>query len=108
VTNVDPETTLFKVGLTRYQADVLIALVERDGPADSTTLAVESGVPRTSVYATAETLVSMGLAVTVAGTGAKRWAAHPWPDTCQRLLAHLADRHRERWAAVVDLEESLR
>ena len=101
------ETTLRKVGLTRDQALVLIALVEH-GPASSVVLSVACGVPRASVYAAAETLISMGLAVTLAETGPKRWAAPPWPDTCQRLLAHLADCHRERWAAVVDLEEKLR
>jgi len=106
---VDPvlraELTLIKVGLTGYQARVLVALVERDGvPAGSDDLADMSGVPRTSVYATARTLVGMGLVTQVDVPCPRRWLSGNWSMTRFRLRSHIERGHAEQVRALDELD----
>ena len=95
--------TLRSVGLTRYQAMLLVCLVERDGPATSATLAAESGVPRTSVYTVADSLGDMGLCSQAALTGPAQWWAAEWPTTCRQLRKHLEANLAEQVQAVAEL-----
>jgi len=96
--------TLRKAGLSPSQAALLVTLVERDGPATSATLAKESGVPRTSVYTVADSLIDMGLIRTRSvTTGAMQWEALGWGITCARLRAHLEANLAEQVEAIAGL-----
>jgi sugar-specific transcriptional regulator TrmB len=81
---------LVRVGLTRYEARVYVALVRRDGwtAAD---MARTTGVPRPRVYDVLDSLVAKGLAAERPGTAAKYVAVDP-----ARALQRLIDAHEQR------------
>lgn len=76
---------LLKVGLNRYQAAVLVVLA--DNPAsnyNSSLLALESGVPRTSVYQNCDALVALCLIMEL-DDSPRLWRGYDWPQTLPKL-----------------------
>jgi len=77
---------LCRLGIRPYEARALAAL-EVLGEANSTELAEQSGVPRTSLYGAFEDLVARNLAVRVDKPGTARWAAIGRPAIASALIA---------------------
>lgn len=71
------ETVLRKAGLSRYQARIVLALLNLDRPATSAEIAAASPniLPRTSIYAEIAHLVDIGAVVELDGPRSKVWSA---------------------------------
>jgi len=68
--------TLTKLGLTRYQAKVYIALIQRP-VFTASELAEVANIPRARVYDTLESLIALGLCSELPGTLRRFVATHP-------------------------------
>ena len=102
------ERLLRELGLPPYQARVLLALIASSPyPATSYDLAERSGVPRTSVYLTAEALVNQGLAEVVTDRGVRRWRTGSWDDVANVLARLSVNRYEADLTRVARLRESL-
>ena len=87
---------LVRIGLTRYEARVYVALIRRDGwtAAD---IARTTGVPRPRVYDVLASLVAKGLAAERPGSAAKYVAVDP-----EQAMRRLMEGHEQRMELVRD------
>jgi sugar-specific transcriptional regulator TrmB len=96
VTDAIAVDRLVRIGLTRYEARVYVALIRRDGwtAAD---MARTTGVPRPRVYDVLASLVAKGLAAERPGSAAKYVAVDP-----ERAMRRLVEAHEQRMELVRD------
>jgi sugar-specific transcriptional regulator TrmB len=88
------------LGMTYYQATILCALAHRDaGEFDAATLAVVSGVPKTSIYENAEQLVHMELIREVSRRPIM-WRGYPWRETLAKLHAMVESQARQKHESI--------
>lgn len=93
-----PETlrhTLEDLGLSPYEARVLLALL-RNGSSSSSQLGRLADVPRTSTYAVLESLSERGLAHRLPGDGPTMWATPGVDEVLDRLEAAKAAAQEEQ------------
>jgi HTH-type transcriptional regulator, sugar sensing transcriptional regulator len=76
--------TLKEIGLSDNEAKVYIASLQQ-GPANASTLATQSGVKRTTIYSTLESLQEMGL-IHEESRGLKRVFVAEHPDKLESVL----------------------
>ena len=96
-----------ELGLTRYEAAVLVATLQL-GSARSSRLAAASGVPRTSAYPVLEDLHARGLVEQMPGTGPVVWLS-PGPDeVIDRVIAWAAAEEAERLRQFKERAEKVR
>ncbi len=81
---------LVRIGLTRYEARVYVALIRRDG-STAADMARMTGVPRPRVYDVLDSLVAKGMAAERPGHAAKYVAIDP-----QQAMARLVESHEHR------------
>lgn len=96
VTDAIAVDRLVRIGLTRYEARVYVALIRRDGwtAAD---IARTTGVPRPRVYDVLASLVAKGLAAERPGSAAKYVAVDP-----EQAMRRLVEGHQQRMELMRD------
>lgn len=96
-----------ELGLTRYEAAVLVAVLQV-GSARSSRLAAASGVPRTSAYQVLDELSAKGLVERMPGTGPAIWMSPGVDEVLDRAVAAVAASQSERLRRVRDRADKVR
>lgn len=95
-----------KIGLSKYEAKIYIALAIR-GPTEARKLSVTSGVPRTKVYSTLKKLLDRGLIIETLGEP-KQFVVTSPNEAFNIFIDSLKNDLSERVTSLVELEDAIR